>query len=81
MLLTLSLLIAILFGTLPLVVLRKIPLSSALQSEGRSATGDRHTDRLKSSLMVAQIAASMILLTGRAADAEFHERPPHQSRL
>ena len=63
-LLTLSLLIAVLFGTLPLVVLRNIPLSSALQSEGRSAIGDRSTNRLKSGLMVAQIAASMILLTG-----------------
>jgi putative ABC transport system permease protein len=63
-LLILSLLIAILFGTLPLVVFRNIRLSSALQSEGRSATGDRHTNRLKSGLMVLQIAVSMILLTG-----------------
>jgi putative ABC transport system permease protein len=60
----LSLLIAIAFGALPLLVVRNSRLSSALQSEGRSLTADRRTHRLKSSLMVLQIAVSMVLLVG-----------------
>jgi putative ABC transport system permease protein len=60
----LALLIAALFGALPLLVVRNSRLSGALQSEGRSLTGDRSTNRLKSGLMVLQIAASMVLLIG-----------------
>ncbi|MGO8788723.1 MAG: ADOP family duplicated permease [Terriglobia bacterium] len=60
----LSFLIAIVFGALPLLVVRNSRLSGALQSEGRSLTGDRRTNRLKSSLMVLQIAVSMVLLIG-----------------
>jgi putative ABC transport system permease protein len=60
----LSFLIATVFGALPLLVVRNSRLSGALQSEGRSLTGDRRTNRLKSSLMVLQIAVSMVLLIG-----------------
>jgi putative ABC transport system permease protein len=60
----LSFLIATVFGALPLLVVRNSRLSSALQSEGRSLTGDRRTNRMKSSLMVLQIAVSMVLLIG-----------------
>ena len=60
----LSFLIATLFGALPLLVVRNSRLSGALQSEGRTLTADRRTSRLKSSLMVLQIAVSMVLLIG-----------------
>jgi len=56
--------IATLFGALPLLVVRTSRLSGALQSEGRSLTADRRTNRVKSSLMVLQIAVSMVLLIG-----------------
>jgi predicted permease len=60
----LSLLVAIIFGALPLLVLRDSALTSVLQSESRSATSDRRANRLKSGLMVLEIAVSMILLLG-----------------
>jgi putative ABC transport system permease protein len=60
----LAFLIAIVFGALPLLVLRNSRLSGTLQSEGRSLTGDRRTNRMKSGLMVLQIAVSMVLLIG-----------------
>jgi putative ABC transport system permease protein len=60
----LSFLIATLFGALPLLVMRNSRLSAALQSEGRSLTADRRTNRLKSGLMVMQIGVSMVLLIG-----------------
>ena len=58
----LSLLIAALFGTLPLLVVRNSRLNGPLQIGGRTLTADRRTNRLKSSLMVLQIAVSMVLL-------------------
>ncbi len=58
----LSFLIAALFGALPLVVVRNSRLGASLQGEGRNLTADRVTNRLKSSLMVMQIAVSMVLL-------------------
>ncbi len=60
----LSLLIATIFGALPLFVVRGSRLSGALQSGGRSLTADRRTHRVKSGLMVLQIAVSVVLLTG-----------------
>jgi hypothetical protein len=78
--LTICFLIAVLFGTLPLVVCRKIRLSSALQSEGRSATSDRHTGRLKSGLMIfADCRVDDPAYRRRAADSELYERPAGQS--
>ncbi len=64
LLLILSLVVAVVFGALPLLVLRNSALTSVLQSEGRNATADRRTNRLKSGLMVLEIAVSMILLVG-----------------
>ncbi len=61
-LLALSLLIAILFGAVPLAVVHSSTLSSVLQGGGRSATGDRRTHRLKSGLMVLEMGVSMVLL-------------------
>jgi len=60
----LSLVIAVLFGALPLVVLRSSAIGPVLRSEGRGFTGDRRTNRLKSTLMVVQIGVSMVLLVG-----------------
>jgi putative ABC transport system permease protein len=64
LLLVLSFAIAIAFGAMPLVVLPNAGISSALQSEGRTSTGDRRANRLKSALMVMQIGVSMVLLIG-----------------
>ena len=64
LLLILSFAIAIVFGAVPLVVLPDSAISSALQSEGRTSTGDRRAHRLKSGLMVMQIGVSMVLLIG-----------------
>ncbi len=63
-LVVLSLLAAIVFGSLPLLLCHKSALSSALQAESRSATSDRRTNRLKSGLIVLEIAFSMVLLVG-----------------
>jgi len=60
----LSLAIAVMFGALPLVVLRNAAIDSVLRSESRSSTGDRRTNRLKSSLMVVQVGVSVVLLVG-----------------
>jgi putative ABC transport system permease protein len=64
LLLVLSLTIAIVFGALPLVVLRGAGIGPVLRSETRGSTGDRRTNRLKSGLMVVQIGVSMVLLVG-----------------
>ena len=64
LLVILSLAIAVLFGSLPLLVLRKSAIISVLQSEGRSATADRRTNRLTWALMAMQIGVSMVLLIG-----------------
>jgi len=63
-LLVLSFVISIVFGAVPLVVMPEPSISSVLQSEGRTATADRRTSRLKSVLMVMQIGVSMVLLVG-----------------
>jgi putative ABC transport system permease protein len=64
LLLILSFAIAIVFGVMPLVVLPNSAISSGLQSEGRTSTGDRRANRLKSGLMVMQISVSVVLLIG-----------------
>jgi predicted permease len=63
-LLILSLVIAVVFGAVPLVLLPASDVGSVLQSEGRTSTGDRRANRLKSGLMVVQIGVSMVLLIG-----------------
>jgi predicted permease len=64
LLVVLCLITAIVFGSLPLLLRRKFALSAALHSEGRSTTVDRRTNRLKSGLMVLEIAVSLVLLIG-----------------
>jgi predicted permease len=63
-LLILSFVIAIVFGAVPLVILPASAISSVLQGAGRTSTGDRRANRLKSGLMVMQIGVSMVLLIG-----------------
>jgi putative ABC transport system permease protein len=60
----LTLCITVLFGSVGLFVLPKSNPSSELQSEGRSTTADRATNKLKSGLMALQIAGSTVLLVG-----------------
>jgi putative ABC transport system permease protein len=64
LLVALSFVIAVVFGALPIVVLPTSAFCSVLQSEDRTSTVDRRTNRLKSGLMVVQIAMSMVLLIG-----------------
>ena len=64
LLVVLTLFIAVLFGSIGLFVLPKSAPSSELQSEGRSATADRRSNKIKSGLMVLEIAGSTVLLVG-----------------
>ncbi len=60
----LALLTAIVFGAMPLLLLPRSAMDRFLHSEGRTATGDRRAGRLKSVLMIAEIAVSTVLLIG-----------------
>lgn len=60
----LSLLVAVVFGSLSQLLLSGSELEAILRSEGRSSTGDRRTSRMKTGLMIAQIAISMVLVVG-----------------
>jgi predicted permease len=63
-LVALSLAIAVIFGALPLLVLPDSAINSLLQSQGRTSTSDRRTNRVKSILMVMQIGVAAVLLIG-----------------
>jgi putative ABC transport system permease protein len=60
LLLGLALATALAFGAMPLFVLPDS--ASWFNSESRSSTGDRRSQRLRSTLIAAEIAASMVLL-------------------
>jgi putative ABC transport system permease protein len=62
LLVALSFAISVVFGALPIVVLPTSAFNSVFQSEDRTSTADRRTNRLKSGLMVVQIGMSMVLL-------------------
>ncbi len=64
MLVGLALGIAVIFGAMPLLVTSGSRLHTLLQREGRSTSGDRATNRLRAAFTMAQIAISMVLLTG-----------------
>ena len=64
LLVVLTLFIAVLFGSIGLFILSKSAPSYELQSEGRSATADRRSNKIKSGLMVLEIAGSTVLLVG-----------------
>ncbi|MGA8234209.1 MAG: ABC transporter permease [Candidatus Acidiferrales bacterium] len=62
--LTISLLTGIIFGIFPALQLSRIDVNTTLRDEGRSHTGDRSRARLKSLLVVGQVALSLVLLIG-----------------
>jgi putative ABC transport system permease protein len=60
----LSLLTGIIFGTVPALQLSRVDLQSSLRDEGRSSSAGRHRSRMKSALVVGQVALSLLLLVG-----------------
>jgi putative ABC transport system permease protein len=64
--LAISVFSGILFGLTPSLKLSRPDLNSMLRDEGRGTAGSKHGDRVRSILVVAQIALSMILLIGSA---------------
>jgi putative ABC transport system permease protein len=62
--LTISLLTGVLFGMFPALQLSRLDVHATLRDEGRSFTGDRSRSRLKSLLVVGQVALSLVLLVG-----------------
>jgi putative ABC transport system permease protein len=59
-----SLLTGIITGVLPAVQLVRADLNSALRDEGRGTAGSRSNGRLRSVLVVGQVAMSLLLLIG-----------------
>ena len=59
-----TLLTGILTGLFPALQLARIDLNSALREEGRGLSGSRSRARLRSALVVGQIALSLLLLIG-----------------
>jgi putative ABC transport system permease protein len=59
-----SVLSGILFGLTPSLQLSRPNLGSRLSDEGRSSTGSRQRNRVRSILVAAQVALSMVLLIG-----------------
>jgi putative ABC transport system permease protein len=55
---------SLLFGLLPALQATRLNLASALKSEGPSATATRARKRLRGALVVAELALSVVLLTG-----------------
>ena len=64
--LAVSLITGIVFGLAPALQASSSDTISALKEEGRSGSGGRATGRLRSSLVVAQVAVCLILLVGAA---------------
>ena len=59
-----SLLTGIIFGMVPALQISRVDVSGALRAEGRGSTGGPAHVRLKSALVVGQVALSMMLLIG-----------------
>jgi putative ABC transport system permease protein len=59
-----SVLSGILFGLTPSLQLSRPNLGGTLSDEGRSSTGSRQRNRVRSILVAAQVALSMVLLIG-----------------
>jgi predicted permease len=56
--------VGVLVGCMPLGQSSRVRLSSVLQEDGRSGTGGRATNKLRQSLVVAQIGFAFVLLVG-----------------
>jgi putative ABC transport system permease protein len=59
-----ALVCGVLFGLAPALDLSAFSLTSHLQEGGRSGIGGRHSSRLRSGLIVAEVALSVVLLVG-----------------
>ena len=59
-----SLLTGLIFGTLPALQFSRTNLQSTLRDEGRSSSAGQGRVRMKSTLVVAQVALSLLLLIG-----------------
>jgi|SRR5579862_7319563 len=59
-----SLLTGIIFGTIPALQLSAVAVDSALREEGRSASAGHARTRMKSLLVIGQVALSVLLLIG-----------------
>lgn len=62
----LSLFTGLIFGTVPAVVASDQPAGVALNEESRGTSGARSTRRLRSGLVMAEVALSLMLLVGAA---------------
>ena len=60
----LSVCVGVLFGLVPLVQARAMSLLSPLADSGRTTTGSRGWRRVRSALVVGQVALSLTLLSG-----------------
>lgn len=59
-----SVLSGLLTGMAPVLQLSRVDLNSTLRDDGRASTGGRQRNRLRSLLVVAQVALSIVLLVG-----------------
>ncbi len=59
-----SVMTGMLFGTVPAWVVSRADPNSAMKSQARGSTGDRSQHRLRQSLVVAEVALSLVLLSG-----------------
>ena len=66
----LSVLTSMLFGLAPALQSSRFDLNAALKDAGRSATGGQGRSRLRSLLIVSEVALSLALLIGRASCRE-----------
>jgi putative ABC transport system permease protein len=62
----LAILTGLFFGVVPALQLSRPDLSNALNESGRSASGGRRRQRVRSVLVVAEIALAVVLLVGAA---------------
>ena len=78
----LSLVSTVLFGLVPALHGSRLDLSGALKQGGSKATGTRASARLRSALVVAEVALSVILLVDRrTAAAIVPDAPARRSRV
>ncbi len=59
-----TLLTGLLFGILPAILAARAPLEETLKNGGAASNGDRGQARLRNTLLVGEIALSMVLLVG-----------------
>jgi putative ABC transport system permease protein len=62
--LAVSLVTGLIFGLTAAYPIVRRDLAAALQAGGRSASGDRRSQRVRGSLVVAEVALALVLLTG-----------------